>query len=177
MAAGATVRAPRRAPARQPAGTGTSKAGLRVIAGRPRRPGPRRPTVLLGVGIVLGSLLAVVGVQAYLVQGQVDLSNLQQTLTTQLTDHRALELRVAQLENPTSIIAEARNDGMVEPSQVSDVPQVTVTAPSAHPTGAGTGGTSAHSVPTSAARTGRSRGASRDLGSGQARLTPSGPGR
>ena len=43
--------------------------------------------------------------QAYLIEGQVNLVQLQQDLNTQLGQHRELELQVAQLEQPTRIVS------------------------------------------------------------------------
>ncbi|MHB8329595.1 MAG: hypothetical protein ACYDD6_08240 [Acidimicrobiales bacterium] len=70
----------------------------------------------------MGSLLAVAGAEAYITQGQVRLARLEQQLNTQQADHRDLELQVAQLENPSSIVSQAQQHGLTVPSQVTDLP-------------------------------------------------------
>jgi len=59
-------------------------------------------------------------------QGQFRLTQLQQKLDTQLGQHRDLELRVAQLEQPANVLSEAEKQGLVlpGPGTVTDVPQV-----------------------------------------------------
>jgi hypothetical protein len=79
---------------------------------------------------VVGSLLAVAAAQAYLTEGQVRLNQLQGQLATQGDQHRNLELRVAQLENPSHVVTEAQQQGLTVPSQVTDLPQATPQAPS-----------------------------------------------
>jgi hypothetical protein len=67
---------------------------------------------------------------AYLTQGQVRLARLQGQLGSQLGQHRDLELQVAQLEQPANVLSQAQKQGLVVPSNVTDLPQVAVSAPS-----------------------------------------------
>jgi hypothetical protein len=81
------------------------------------------------VSVVLGSLLAVVGANAYMTQGQVELTQMQQKLTSDLGQHRDLETQVAKAVAPSSIVSQARHNGYVAPSHVNDIPQVTEPPP------------------------------------------------
>ena len=108
---------------------------LKVIEGRRQRPRlTGRLVVVLAVVVALGSLLAVAGAQAYLTQGQVRLTRLQDQLSTQLGQHRDLELRVAQLEQPANVLSEAQKQGLVAPKGVTDLPQVNSPASVGHTT-------------------------------------------
>lgn len=115
-----------RARRRESAGHPQARARALEVAGRrhrnPRR--VRRGAVIVAVSLMVGSPLAVVGVQAYLTQGQVRLARLQQQLNAQIGQHRDLELRVAQLEQPAYVLAQAQKQGLVSPSDVVDLPQV-----------------------------------------------------
>jgi hypothetical protein len=64
-----------------------------------------------------------------LTQGQVRLTRLQEQLSTQLGQHRDLELRVAQLEQPANVLSEAQKQGLVAPKEVTDLSQVEPPAP------------------------------------------------
>ncbi len=108
--------APRQGPAR--------RRDLGVVAPRSRRHGRRTAMLALAVG-VLGPLL-VAGSYAELTAGQVRLTRLQQQLSVQQQRESALQLRVAQLEDPSTIAAEARQEGMVPAGSVIDIPQVPV---------------------------------------------------
>ncbi len=133
MAAPAPQR--RDAPARRPA-PASRRAPLEVVDPRRDRARARRggrSARLLTCSLVVGSLLAVAGAQAYLTQGQVRLTRLQQSLQTQLAQERQLEIQVANLQNPTHIVSQAQNDGMVAPQQVGDLPQVSVSGSPASP--------------------------------------------
>jgi hypothetical protein len=79
---------------------------------------------VLAVALAVGSLLAVAGADAYLTQGQVRLTRLQEQLNAQLGQHRNLELGVAQLEQPAGVLSEAQKEGLVVPGDVTDLPQV-----------------------------------------------------
>lgn len=85
-----------------------------------------RRAVVVAVVLVVGSLLAVAAAQAYLTQEQVHLSQLQGQLTSVVGLHRNLELRVAELENPSRVESEAQRQGLVVPSHVIDVPASSV---------------------------------------------------
>ena len=126
------------APARAPA---PRRPPLRVVAPRRRPPRTaRRSGVGLAVAIVLVTLLAVAGAQAYLVQGQVHLAHLQQQLDNAQGRQRDLEAQVARLEDPSAVVGAAQQQGMSVPQQVTDLPLVTpsTTVP-ASGAGAGSG--------------------------------------
>lgn len=76
--------------------------------------------------LAVGSLLAVAGAYAYLTQGQVRLTRLDQQLGNQLNRHRELELKVADLEQPSKVVSEAKQQGLVTPSKVTDLPPVSL---------------------------------------------------
>jgi hypothetical protein len=82
---------------------------------------------------------------------------LQDQLSTQLGQHRDLELRVAQLEQPANVLSEAQKQGLVAPKGVTDLPQVNSPAS----VGRTTSSTSARPSPTRAtgARAQRGTGA------------------
>lgn len=69
-------------------------------------------------------MLAVGGAHAYLVQGQVHLARLQHELTSAQAEQRNLEVQVAQLEDPSNVVAQAEQHGLSAPSQVTDLPLV-----------------------------------------------------
>jgi Tfp pilus assembly protein PilX len=95
---------------------------------RPQRRGParrRRLVVAVFVVLVVGSLLMVAGARAYLTQGQVRLTHMQDQLQYQASEHSLLQLRVAELENPTNVLSQAQKQGLVVPASVSDIPQAT----------------------------------------------------
>ncbi len=101
---------------------------LRVVGppSRRRRPWSLRPTLIVVVVLVLGSLLVVAGAQAYLTQQQVRLTGVQTRLAAQIGEHNDLEQRVAALSNPAHIVRAAQSQGLTVPSQVTDLPPVTV---------------------------------------------------
>ncbi len=118
----------RRAPAAP--GTAGLRAPLKVAVPPPSsRRQPWRRVIVASVVLALGSLLLVAGAQAYLISGQVRLVRLQQELGTQLGQHRNLDLRVAQLEEPSRIVAQAQKQGYTVPAQVNDLPQVSLSPP------------------------------------------------
>src|ERR1700676_3525892 len=91
------------------------------------RRGPRRPlqrTAALCGALVLCSLLMVVAASAYLTQGQVRLTRMQQQLTSELGRYRDLESRVAHLADPSNVVSQAQSHGLTAPSRVTDLPQV-----------------------------------------------------
>ena len=114
-----------------------------LAVGRPliASPPPTRPAAASGRGgsrrslrraaaaavtVVAASLLAVVGADAYLTQGQVRLTRMQSQLTTVSDTYRDLQLRVARLSTPARIVSQAEGDGLVAPTHVTDLPQVTL---------------------------------------------------
>ncbi len=105
----------------------------------PRVRGPRwslaRTAALCGV-IVLVSLLTVVAASAYLTQGQVRLTRMQGELTAVLGRHHDLEWQMASLTDPSRVVSKSENHGLVAPSDVTDLTQVTPTS-TAPPAGHG----------------------------------------
>ena len=124
----------------QPAGAGSPRrAPLRIVGPRRPRPGrvsrglsrnPSRVLNVVSISLVLGSLLAVVVGQALLANGQVRLSALQNQLTLEQSSHRQAELAVSGLETPSRIVASASAQlHMVRPTQVTELPYVSLTTP------------------------------------------------
>ncbi|HXW35253.1 MAG TPA: hypothetical protein VEJ87_11800 [Acidimicrobiales bacterium] len=72
----------------------------------------------------MGSLLAIAAAHAFLVQGQVHLTRLQEKISAEAVTNRELQDRVAQLEDPSQIINQAESQGLVAPAQIGDLPQV-----------------------------------------------------
>ena len=105
---------------------------LRVVdPPRQRRPRPTaRRLVAVSIAVAVGSLLLVAAADAYLTQGQVRLTRIQQQLNTELGRHHDLELRAAQRANPGAIVAGAQQHGMQAPGQVADIPLVSTPPPS-----------------------------------------------
>jgi cell division protein FtsL len=101
---------------------------LRVVGppSRRRRPWSLRPTLIVVIVLVLGSLLVVAGAQAYMTQEQVRLTGVQTQLAAQVGMHHNLELQVAALSNPAHIVRAAQSQGLTVPSQVTDLPPVAV---------------------------------------------------
>jgi cell division protein FtsL len=132
----AAASAPRRAPApnRSP---DAGRPRLQVVGppSRRRAPWSVRPTLLVAAALVLGSLLIVAAAQAYMTQEQVRLTQVQARLATQVGEHHDLELRVAQLSNPSHIVSAAQHQGLTVPTQVTDLTPVSIPATvTTHPT-------------------------------------------
>jgi cell division protein FtsL len=125
----------RRAPSEIPA---PAHAGnLRLVKPAPKRTaGEKNRAILVGPALVLACLLSVAVAQAILTEGQVRLTKLDAQVASAQTTRADLELQVAQEEQPSEVIAAARNEGMVEPSVISDLPTV----------GPGTGSTPEHNA-------------------------------
>jgi cell division protein FtsL len=103
---------------------------LGVVERRRRQPARTRNwVVVFAAALAIGSLLAVVGARAYMTEGQVRLAKLQEQLSAQVDQNRNLELRVAQLQQPANVLAEAKKQGLVVPGHVTDVPEVSSSAP------------------------------------------------
>jgi Tfp pilus assembly protein PilW len=109
----------------------------------------------VAAALVLGSLLIVAGVQAYMTQEQVRLTQVQAQLATQVGEHHDLELRVAQLSNPGHIVSAAQHQGLTVPTQVTDLTPVsfpsTVTT---HPTATSTAASHPSTKPSAPAHRG-----------------------
>lgn len=108
------------------------RAPLRVVPSKSRRRNRvanRRLVNTVSISIVVAALLAVVVAQAFLTNGQVKLSRLQNQLTLEQSAHRQAELAVAGLETPSRIVAAASGQGMVRPSTVTELPYVSLSVP------------------------------------------------
>jgi hypothetical protein len=108
-----------------------------------------RRSVVASAVVVVASLLTVVGADAYLTQGQVRLTRMQQQLTSASGRHRDLEAQVATLTNPSKVVSEAERAGLDAPTKVTDLPAVSLPAPTPEPTATAPGTRSS----TTAART------------------------
>jgi cell division protein FtsL len=92
----------------------------------------RRRLAAAGSGLLLAlSLFALVSVHVLLSQGQFTLQRLQTQANDQDAAYQRLRLRVAELEAPQRIVAEAQKRGMVQP------PVVTYLAPTPDSSAAG----------------------------------------
>lgn len=138
--AAAPVRVPLPAHEPRPAVESPGRSGTRWTLGR--------MAALSGV-IILVSLLMVVASSAYLTQGEVRLTKMQQQLTSELGQHRNLLARAARLADPSNVVSQAQRHGLTAPSKVTDLPQVNVSTSSAttstapvagHPSVTSTGG-------------------------------------
>ena len=106
------------------------RAELRLVRPEPKRTGrAARRAVYIGPALVLLSLLSVAGAQTYLTQGQVRLTALQADIAAAQTKRLDLELQIADEEEPSAVMAAARQLGLVEPSKISDLPAVDLPAP------------------------------------------------
>ena len=171
--AAARVGTGRTAPRQEPA----RRRDFGVVAPRSRRhrrPGRRTAMLALAVA-VLGPLL-VAGSYAELTAGQVRLTRLQQQLSVQQQRESALQLRVAQLEDPSTIVAEARHEGMVPAGSVTDIPEVPVGSSESAairlpaPVASSAGVSSAGATPSSGGATPSSGGAAVSSGGAAGRL-------
>ena len=117
------------------------RAPLEVVAQRTRRVRRRRLAPLVSAAVVSGSLLLVVIGHAELAQGQVRLANLQAEITSAQLLHQREVLALAQLENPSRILAVAEGTlHMASPSQVRQLAHVPLGVPLPAPHVAATAG-------------------------------------
>lgn len=134
------------APVRRHAGGSSSSrrwVPLRAVPSRKRQPratrihrllsNRRRVLNIVSVSIVVASLLAVVVAQALLANGQVRLSAMQHELSLEQSAHRQAELAVSELETPPRIVGAAASQGMVHPTNVVELPYVSLSVPVATP--------------------------------------------
>ncbi|HUY20893.1 MAG TPA: hypothetical protein VMV22_00990 [Acidimicrobiales bacterium] len=113
------------------------------VAEETERRGPSRTlprTAVACAVLVVTSLLLVAGANAYLTQGEVRLTRMQQQLTTDLGNHSDLELRVSTMGGPSTVVSKAQQHGLDAPQKVTDIPQVTTPASAATTTTAVTAG-------------------------------------
>ena len=101
------------------------RAQLAVVVRRTRRVRHRKLAPLVSAALVSGSLLFVVVGHAELAQGQVRLANLQAEITSAQLLHQREVLGLAELENPSRILAVAEGTlHMRSPSQVRQLAHV-----------------------------------------------------
>ena len=79
--------------------------------------------------VVTAALLAVVVAHSVLAEGQVRLTGEQSQLAAEQAIHRQLLATVAQAEDPSTIVAEAKQLGLVPPSSVTQLPAVPLGTP------------------------------------------------
>lgn len=116
------------------------RAPLEVVAPRTRHVRRRRLAPLASAALVSGSLLFVVAGHAELAQGQVRLANLQVEITSAQLLHQREVLALAELENPSRILAVAEGTlHMRSPSRVRQLAHVPlgVVLPAPHVAAAG----------------------------------------
>lgn len=125
----------------QPAEAPRARPPLRVVEHEPRhrgRPGhsrSRRVAPILSIVLVVGSLMAAVVGHALLAEGQIRLSAVQSAVAAAQTVNRQETVSVAELETPSRIFQEARQQlGMVSPGQVDQLPTVPLGTPLPTPT-------------------------------------------
>jgi hypothetical protein len=83
----------------------------------------RRPRAfVIGPVLILIALLAVVAAQAVLMQGQVTLTNLQGEVASAQNSRYDLQLEIAKEEQPSTVVAGAKRDGMVVPQVLNELP-------------------------------------------------------
>lgn len=121
-AATARASAPKRAPERSSA----PRPSLKVVDRRDRR---RRLPQMMAIAVLMVSLVAVVVGHDLLAQGQLRLGSINTALTQEQAVHSATVLRVAALETPSRISAEASTLHLTQPAQVLQLPTVSLTTP------------------------------------------------
>jgi hypothetical protein len=85
---------------------------------------------MLPVVMVVFALLAVVGGQAMLANGQVRMAGIEQKLQVAEAAHRQQVLKVTELETPSRIVGAATGElHMVRPSHVTQLPFVSLSTP------------------------------------------------
>ena len=118
----ARVTAPKRAPQR----TIAARPSLKVVDRRDRR---KRLPQVMAIALLMMSLVAVVIGHDLLAQGQLRLGTLNTALTEEQAVHSATVLRVAALETPSRISSEASSLHLTQPSQVLQLPTVSLATP------------------------------------------------
>jgi len=107
--------------------TGDRRASLQVVARRTSRLARPKLLPIVAACIVAASLFAVVIGHALLAQDQVRLAAVQSAVTAAQATQRREVASVANLENPSRIVAKAEQTlHMVTPSTVEQLPHVTL---------------------------------------------------
>jgi cell division protein FtsL len=116
-------RAPRRAPVSH-----KRRPRLRLVQ-RTRAVTAERMTEIIAISILVVSLFVIVIGHAMLAQGQLRLGHLNDQLTKEQAVHTATVLQVAALETPARISSEAGSLNLVQPSQILQLPSVSLNQP------------------------------------------------
>ncbi len=125
------------------------KPDLRVVPPRTRRRHSlsrkthrRHGMEILSVAVIALSLMCVVIGHAYVAEGQMRLSTVQSRLSQAQLNYRQDELQLARLETPLRIASGALAQHMVHPSQIQQLPYVSLNSPLPPPSlgSAGTAG-------------------------------------
>ncbi|MHB8219596.1 MAG: hypothetical protein ACYDHU_04640 [Acidimicrobiales bacterium] len=95
-----------------------------------RRAAPRRLSMVVALGMVVASLVAVVSGHAMLAQGQIRLAGVQSAISGAQNVQRQDVLTVSMLEAPSRIVGEAQKQlHMTSPTQVVQLPAVSLSSP------------------------------------------------
>ena len=101
---------------------------LRVVQ-RTRALTAKRLTEIIAISILVVSLFAIVTGHAMLAQGQLRLGTLNNDLAREQSIHSATVLQVAALETPARISSEAGSLHLVQPTQILQLPSVSLAQP------------------------------------------------
>jgi hypothetical protein len=85
------------------------------------------------VGLIAGSLLAVVAGDDLVTQGQIRLSSIQSKVAAATATEKSAQVAVAQLAAPTRVVRMAEGQGLVATPTVTDLPEVSLNVPLAAP--------------------------------------------
>ncbi len=84
----------------------------------------------MSIALVAGSLLAVVTADDFVTQGQIRLSTIENQVASATATEKSEQVTVAQLAAPTRVVRMAETqDGYIAPSQVFDLPEVSLDVP------------------------------------------------
>jgi cell division protein FtsL len=86
-------------------------------------------TEIIAISILVVSLFAIVTGHAMLAQGQLRLGTLNNDLAREQSIHSATVLQVAALETPARISSEAGSLHLVQPTQILQLPSVSLAQP------------------------------------------------
>ena len=113
---------------RRSAGSAPRAVALRLVQRLPRR--RRIRLSIVSAVLVVGSLLTVVVGHSLVAEGQVRLAGVQAVLSAEQARHRQEVMAVASLEDPSRIVADARQQlHMVSAGQVQQLPYVSLDTP------------------------------------------------
>ena len=128
---GSSPARPRTAPAHRPA---PARPDLYVVkpTAPPKRSANKGRLGIISVGLLFVVAFAIAILQTVIVQGQMQLDDLQQQISDTQAESQRLQLEAADLSSPTHIVEQAQSMGMVAaPSGLSFVTTVDGEAPEA----------------------------------------------